>query len=144
MSDIDQSVTLAALVAERSSRAQLFERLHLDYCCGGSQSLAEACSPVDPVRRAHHLVVRPAPAVGTLPVAILGDELAPALGADRAAAQEAMCLQQRVRRPMALTPPRSPEVPLPARKLDRITIDRSRRSTSDRRRPTSPHRHELR
>src|SRR5680860_1769132 len=89
MSDIDQSVTLAALVAERSSRAQLFERLHLDYCCGGSQSLAEACSPVDPVRRAHHLVVRPAPAVGTLPVAILGDELAPALGADRAAAQEA-------------------------------------------------------
>lgn len=41
---IDQSASLAALVAERPSRAQLFERLQLDYCCGGSQSLAEACS----------------------------------------------------------------------------------------------------
>jgi regulator of cell morphogenesis and NO signaling len=40
---VDQSAGLATLVAERPSRAQLFERLHLDYCCGGSQTLAEAC-----------------------------------------------------------------------------------------------------
>ena len=43
MSTIDPTATLGALVAERPTRAPLFERLRLDYCCGGSQTLAEAC-----------------------------------------------------------------------------------------------------
>jgi regulator of cell morphogenesis and NO signaling len=42
MSTIDPTATLGALVAERPARAPLFERLRLDYCCGGSQTLAEA------------------------------------------------------------------------------------------------------
>jgi len=43
MSTIDPTATLGALVAARPARAPLFERLPLDYCCGGSQTLAEAC-----------------------------------------------------------------------------------------------------
>jgi regulator of cell morphogenesis and NO signaling len=35
--------TLAELVVERPSRARLFERLGLDYCCGGGIALADAC-----------------------------------------------------------------------------------------------------
>lgn len=42
-SPVDPIVTLGALVAERPARAPLFERLGLDYCCGGRQPLAEAC-----------------------------------------------------------------------------------------------------
>lgn len=44
MSPIETTTSLAELAAERPSRAQLFERLRLDYCCGGSQSLADACA----------------------------------------------------------------------------------------------------
>lgn len=44
MSTIDPTATLGALVAEQPARASLFERLRLDYCCGGSQTLAEACT----------------------------------------------------------------------------------------------------
>lgn len=44
MGAIDASATLGSLVAERSVRASLFERLHLDYCCGGAQTLSEACA----------------------------------------------------------------------------------------------------
>ncbi len=44
MSAIDSTATLGSLVAERSARASLFERLHLDYCCGGAQTLAQACA----------------------------------------------------------------------------------------------------
>jgi regulator of cell morphogenesis and NO signaling len=40
---IDPSATLGLLVAEQPARAELFERLRLDYCCGGGQTLAEAC-----------------------------------------------------------------------------------------------------
>ncbi|MGN6869924.1 MAG: iron-sulfur cluster repair di-iron protein [Solirubrobacteraceae bacterium] len=36
--------TLASLVAEHPARARLFELLRLDYCCGGGQTLAEACA----------------------------------------------------------------------------------------------------
>lgn len=43
MSDIDPRTSLGELVLERPARAQLFEQLGFDYCCGGSQSLAEAC-----------------------------------------------------------------------------------------------------
>ena len=41
---IDPDCTLGELVAERSVRAQLFEQLRLDYCCGGHQTLAAACT----------------------------------------------------------------------------------------------------
>jgi regulator of cell morphogenesis and NO signaling len=44
VSAIDPGITLGALVAERPARAALFERLRLDYCCGGGQTLVEACS----------------------------------------------------------------------------------------------------
>jgi len=40
---IDPTATLGLLVAEQPSRAEMFERLRLDYCCGGSQTLAQAC-----------------------------------------------------------------------------------------------------
>lgn len=42
--EVDPERRLGELVAERPSRARLFERLHLDYCCGGQQTLAEACA----------------------------------------------------------------------------------------------------
>lgn len=41
---IDPRSTLGDLVTERPSRAQLFEQLRLDYCCGGRQTLAAACT----------------------------------------------------------------------------------------------------
>jgi regulator of cell morphogenesis and NO signaling len=40
---IDPSASLGLLVAEQPSRAEMFERLRLDYCCGGSQTLGQAC-----------------------------------------------------------------------------------------------------
>ncbi len=44
MSRISPSRSLGDLVAERPARARLFERLRFDYCCGGAQTLAEACA----------------------------------------------------------------------------------------------------
>jgi regulator of cell morphogenesis and NO signaling len=41
---IDPDSLLGELVAERPARAQLSEQLHLDYCCGGRQTLAAACT----------------------------------------------------------------------------------------------------
>ena len=35
--------TVGQLVAERPARARLFEKLGIDYCCGGKKSLADAC-----------------------------------------------------------------------------------------------------
>lgn len=47
---------MGELVAERPLRAKLFERLHMDYCCGGHRPLAEACAkagtPLETVRAA--------------------------------------------------------------------------------------------
>lgn len=43
MSMVDPSASLGVLVAQRPSRAELFERLRLDYCCGGHQTLTQAC-----------------------------------------------------------------------------------------------------
>jgi regulator of cell morphogenesis and NO signaling len=43
MSPVAPSQTLDALVAERPGRAAVFERLRLDYCCGGADTLADAC-----------------------------------------------------------------------------------------------------
>jgi len=42
MKTITRSTTLAELVVEQPSRTRLFERLGLDYCCGGKKSLEEA------------------------------------------------------------------------------------------------------
>lgn len=51
---IDNNASLGALAAEGPMRIRLFERLHLDYCCGGSLSLDDACAQggldVDSVR----------------------------------------------------------------------------------------------
>lgn len=41
---IDPDTSLGALVAERPARAELFEQLRLEYCCGGRQTLGEACA----------------------------------------------------------------------------------------------------
>jgi regulator of cell morphogenesis and NO signaling len=40
----DTSVTLGELVRRRPATAALFERLGLDYCCGGRRTLEEACT----------------------------------------------------------------------------------------------------
>ena len=40
---IDGGSTVAALVLEQPARARVFERLGIDYCCGGNVPLAEAC-----------------------------------------------------------------------------------------------------
>ena len=50
---------------------------------------------VHAVRRAHHLVMRPATPVGALPVAILGDQLTPPLFRYRTPTQEPVRLEQR-------------------------------------------------
>lgn len=42
--DVNPTLSLGALVAERPGRARLFEQLKLDYCCRGGQPLAEACA----------------------------------------------------------------------------------------------------
>jgi regulator of cell morphogenesis and NO signaling len=41
------TTTLGGLVAERPQTAAVFERLGLDYCCGGQQTLEEACRSRD-------------------------------------------------------------------------------------------------
>lgn len=41
---IDPHQRIGELVAERPVYARLFERLRIDYCCGGQQTLAEACA----------------------------------------------------------------------------------------------------
>jgi regulator of cell morphogenesis and NO signaling len=50
MNGIDVRELLADLVTENPARASVLERFHLDYCCHGRVSLAEACaqSALDP------------------------------------------------------------------------------------------------
>ena len=43
MTRVDPTSTLGALVTEAPARATVLERLRLDYCCGGAQTLADAC-----------------------------------------------------------------------------------------------------
>jgi regulator of cell morphogenesis and NO signaling len=40
---IDTDRSLSSLVEENAQRARVFEAHNLDYCCGGSRSLSEAC-----------------------------------------------------------------------------------------------------
>jgi regulator of cell morphogenesis and NO signaling len=41
---LDPNTTVGQLVAERPGRAEVFERLGIDYCCGGKLPLLLACS----------------------------------------------------------------------------------------------------
>lgn len=41
---IDPNITLGELVNQAPARAALLERLRLDFCCGGAQTLTEACA----------------------------------------------------------------------------------------------------
>ncbi|MBX6311730.1 MAG: iron-sulfur cluster repair di-iron protein [Isosphaeraceae bacterium] len=41
---LDPNRTIGQLVAERPSRARVFERFGIDYCCGGQVPLARACA----------------------------------------------------------------------------------------------------
>ncbi len=43
MKNLSSDTAIAEFVLERPSRARVFERLGLDYCCGGKRSLADAC-----------------------------------------------------------------------------------------------------
>ena len=43
MEIIDPERTVAELVTEMPGRARVFERLGVDYCCGGGRSLASSC-----------------------------------------------------------------------------------------------------
>jgi regulator of cell morphogenesis and NO signaling len=45
--DIDVDMTLGAIAARRPSAIAVFERLGLDYCCGGKRTLADACKAAD-------------------------------------------------------------------------------------------------
>ena len=50
--------TVGEWVTERPSRSRVFERLGIDYCCGGKQPLDAACSEGgrerEEVPEAHH------------------------------------------------------------------------------------------
>lgn len=45
--DVSLNTPVAQLVTDRPARARIFERLGIDYCCGGDHSLAEACRKKD-------------------------------------------------------------------------------------------------
>jgi len=51
MSTITATQTVGELVAAQPARSRVFEAFHIDYCCGGKRSLADACDkkglPVD-------------------------------------------------------------------------------------------------
>lgn len=42
--DLNTSQTVGQLVAQRPERGRVFERLGIDYCCGGRKPLAAACN----------------------------------------------------------------------------------------------------
>ncbi len=43
MSTLQTQTTVGQMVAERPERARIFERLGIDYCCGGKRPLGEVC-----------------------------------------------------------------------------------------------------
>ncbi|MGO8670197.1 MAG: iron-sulfur cluster repair di-iron protein [Capsulimonadaceae bacterium] len=47
MEQITAERTVGELVAEKPSRSRVFERYHIDYCCGGEQTLGQACANKD-------------------------------------------------------------------------------------------------
>src|SRR5688572_25499828 len=44
MTRLDEAITVGQLVVERPARSRVFERLGIDYCCGGKKPLAAACA----------------------------------------------------------------------------------------------------
>ena len=44
LSSFTPETSLGAIVAARPALARVFEKLDLDYCCGGKQTLAAACA----------------------------------------------------------------------------------------------------
>ncbi len=44
MSHVDQSTTVGGYVAEHPQAARVFEELEIDYCCGGDQTIHQACT----------------------------------------------------------------------------------------------------
>jgi regulator of cell morphogenesis and NO signaling len=44
MTTIKLDTTVGQLVAERPARSRVFEKLGIDYCCGGKMPLAQACA----------------------------------------------------------------------------------------------------
>lgn len=44
MKDVTLDMPVGQVVAERASRSRVFERLGIDYCCGGRQPLGDACA----------------------------------------------------------------------------------------------------
>ena len=97
--------TARLVIGHLGARLGVVDRLRLP----GDQAVLDVDVPgagpgaVDAMGRADDLVMRPAAPVRLLPVAVLGDELAPVLLRDRPAAQEAMSLQQRALQPSRLT-----------------------------------------
>jgi len=82
MVKIDVSMTLAEAVDAHPTMAREFERLGLDYCCGGGRTLAEACAliGIDPTAFVAELVARvpngsDAPAWTTMSADVLVDHL---------------------------------------------------------------------
>jgi len=43
MTTIEVDKTIGQLVTERPSRSRVFEKLGIDYCCGGKKTIAEVC-----------------------------------------------------------------------------------------------------
>lgn len=44
MLTLDPTRTVGDLVRERPARSRIFEKLHIDFCCGGKVPLAQACA----------------------------------------------------------------------------------------------------
>ncbi len=44
MSSIRQETAVGQILTERPSRSRVFEKYNIDYCCGGHESLEEACA----------------------------------------------------------------------------------------------------
>ena len=43
MTDVTTTTTLGDAVTAKPGAAAIFERLDLDYCCGGEQNIGDAC-----------------------------------------------------------------------------------------------------
>jgi regulator of cell morphogenesis and NO signaling len=44
MNELEIQTTVGQMVVERPQRSRVFDRLHIDYCCGGKRTLEEACA----------------------------------------------------------------------------------------------------
>ncbi len=44
MNELEIQTTVGQMVVECPQRSRVFDRLHIDYCCGGKRTLEEACA----------------------------------------------------------------------------------------------------